>query len=109
MPNVEIDEEQRNKILRRMVWSLTYHQRPKFTFGGIITVIDTVIKKCVVVRDDKSIVFRDREIIKTRLLENSELVRYGYILDEKEKEERFQKFWEWYSEITKENNRDIVN
>jgi hypothetical protein len=43
------------------------------------------------------------------LLGNSELVRYGYILDEKEKEERFQSFWEWYSEITKKNNRNIVN
>jgi hypothetical protein len=93
MPDVEIDEEQRNKILRKMVWSLTYHQRPKFTFRGIITVIDTIMKKCVVVRDDKSIIFRDREIVKTGLLGNSELVRYGYILDEKEKEERLQRFW----------------
>jgi hypothetical protein len=32
-----------------------------------------------------------------------------YILDEKEKEERFQKFWEWYREITRENDRSIVN
>jgi hypothetical protein len=77
MPDIEIDEEQRNRILRRMVWSLTYHQRPKFTFGGIIIVIDMVMKKCIVVRDDKSIVFRDREIVKTKLLGNSELVRYG--------------------------------
>jgi hypothetical protein len=109
MPDVEIDEKQKNKILRKMVWLLTYYQRPKFAFGGIITVIDTVIKKCLVVKDDKSIIFRDKEIIKTRLLGNSELVRYDYILDEREKEERFQKFWEWYREITRENNRSILN
>jgi hypothetical protein len=75
-----------------MVWSLTYNQKPKFTFRGIITVIDTVMKKCVVVKGDKSIVFRDREIVKTRLLENSELVKYGYILDEKEKKKDFRDF-----------------
>jgi hypothetical protein len=92
-----------------MVWLLTYNQKPKFTFGGIITVIDTVMKKCVVIKDDKSIVFRDREIVRTGLLGNSELVNYGYILDEKEKEERFQRFWEWYREITRENDRSIVN
>jgi hypothetical protein len=50
------------------------------------------MKKCVVVRDNKSIVFRDREIVKTGLLGNSKLVRYGYILDEKKKEKRFQRF-----------------
>jgi hypothetical protein len=109
MPDRKIDEEQRNKILRRIVWLLTYNQRSKFTFGGIIIVIDIVMKKCVVVRDDKSIIFRDKEIVKTELLENSKLVRYGYILDEKEKEERLQRFWEWYREITRENNRNIVN
>jgi hypothetical protein len=91
-----------------MVWSLTYHQRPKFTFGGIITVIDTVIKKCIVIEDDKSIIFRDKEIVKTGLLGNSKLVRYGYILDEKEKEERLQRFWDWYWNITKEDNENIL-
>jgi hypothetical protein len=74
------------------MWSLTYNQKPKFIFEGIITVIDTVMKKCVIVKDDKSIAFRDKEIVKTGLLKNSELVRYGYVLDEKEKEERFQRF-----------------
>jgi hypothetical protein len=67
------------------------------------------MKKCVTVRDNKSIVFRDREIVKTGLLGNSELVRYGYILDEKEKKKRFQRFWKWYREITRENDRSIMN
>jgi hypothetical protein len=85
----ETDEEQKNKILRRIVWSLTYNGRPKFTFKGMMQVIDTVMTKCIALKLDGSLFFRDREIIKTKLLGNSELVRYGYILDEKEKEERF--------------------
>jgi hypothetical protein len=105
---METDEEQRDKILRKIVWSLTYNRRPKFTLKGIMQVIDTVMKKCVRLKEDKSIIFRDREIMKTRLLGNSELVRFGYILDEKEKEERFQRFWEWYENITKEDNGSIL-
>jgi hypothetical protein len=104
----ETDEEQRDKILRKIVWSLTYNGRPKFTLKGIMQVMDTVMKKCVRLKEDGSIIFRDREIIKTKLLGNSELVRYGYILDEKEKEERFQRFWEWYRNITKEDNGSIL-
>jgi hypothetical protein len=74
-----------------------------------MTVINTVMKKCIIVGDNKSIVFRDKEIVKIGLLGNSKLIRYGYILDKKKKEERFQRFWKWYREITKENNRSILN
>jgi hypothetical protein len=88
--------------------SLTYNGRPKFTFKGIIQVIDTVMKKCVVVKENGSIIFRDREIVKTGLLGNSELVKYGYILDEKEKEERLQRFWDWYWNTTREDNESIL-
>jgi hypothetical protein len=104
----EIDEERRNRILKRIVWSLTYNGRSKFTFKGIMQVIDTVMKKCVVVKEDGSIIFKDREIVKTRLLGDSELVRYGYIIDEKEKEERLQRFWEWYWNTTREDNESIL-
>jgi hypothetical protein len=55
-------------------------------------VIDTVMRKCIALKLDGSIFFRDKEIIKTKLLGNSELVRYGYILDEKEKKEDFKDF-----------------
>jgi hypothetical protein len=104
----ETNEEQKNKILRRIVWSLTYNGRPKFTLKGIMQVMDTVMRKCVRLKVDGSIIFRDREIVKTRLLENSELVRYGYILDEKEKEERLQRFWEWYWNTTREDNESVL-
>jgi hypothetical protein len=104
----EMDEKQKNKMLRRIVWSLTYNGRPRFTLKGMMQVIDTVITKCISLKFDGSLFFRDKEIIKTKLLGNSELVRYGYILDEKEKEERFQRFLEWYGNITKEDNRSIL-
>jgi hypothetical protein len=108
MMGEEIDEERRNRILKRMVWSLTYNRKLKFTFKGIMQVLDTVMKKCVVVKEDGSIIFRDREIVKTRLLGNSKLVRFGYILDEKEKEERFQRFWEWYRNITRKDDGSVL-
>jgi hypothetical protein len=74
----------------------------------MMQVIDTVITKCIVLKENGSVIFRDREIVKTKLLGNSELVRYGYILDEKEKEERFQRFWEWCRNITREDNGNIL-
>jgi hypothetical protein len=104
----EISEEQRDKILRRMIWSLTYDRKPKYTFGGIKTVIETIIKNCVEVKEDESIIFRDEEIMKRRLLGNNELIRYGYILDERERGERFQRFLEWYKNIIEENSGSII-
>jgi hypothetical protein len=104
----ELNEKQKDEILRKIVWSLNYNERPKFTFKGIIQVIEIVFIKCVRLRTDGSIFFRDREIIKTKLLGNSELVRYGYILDEKEKEERLQRFWDWYWNTTKEDNGSVL-
>jgi hypothetical protein len=104
----ETDKKQKNKILRRMVWPLTYNGRPKFTFKGMMQVIDTVMTKCIRLKLDGSLFFRDREIIKTKLLGNSELIRYGYILDEKEKEERLQRFWGWYWNTTREDNESVL-
>jgi hypothetical protein len=104
----EIDEEQRDKILRRMIWSLTYDRKPKYTFEEIKTVIETIIKNCVEIKENGSITFRDEEIMKRRLLGNNELIRYGYILDERERGERFQRFLRWYKNIIEENSGSIV-
>jgi hypothetical protein len=91
-----------------MIWSLTYDRKPKYTFGGIKTVIETIIKNCVEVKENGSIIFRNEEIMKRKLLGNEELIKYGYILDGREREERFQRFSEWYKSIIEEKSGSIV-
>jgi hypothetical protein len=94
--NREIDEEQKKKMLRRMVWSLTYDERPDFTFGGIMTVIETVIKECMIIKEDGNIIIKDEEVVKSGLLIGRELVRFSKAMwyGKNEKEERFQRFWD---------------
>jgi hypothetical protein len=78
---------------------MTFEEKPKFTLEGIVIVIKTIMNECIKKKDSR-ITFEDEQVVKNKILGNTILKEYGYEIDNRDLEIRFQEFWKWLNERT---------
>src|SRR3984885_7455419 len=94
------ENEETGKVKQNMYMilnSLEYDEAPKYTSKGLESIIITIVKQCKGLEDNTIVI--DEKNTEEGLLGNTDLLTYGYIIDQEELEKRFQRFWEWYSTI----------
>src|SRR6185369_15745430 len=83
------------KLLDIVVRSIRYRNKPDYRKIGIISVIK-VICEHYILSEDNELILDDRT--EENVLENPELLKYGYIIEDDELNIRFAKFEEWLDE-----------
>ncbi|RGB28674.1 hypothetical protein C1646_767534 [Rhizophagus diaphanus] len=78
-------------IVDRIIESIKYSQRPTMREKGLRIIIVVIVRDCIEGNLENEVC--------DKLIGNPELIRYGYILEDWDIENRFQKFWEWYDTI----------
>jgi hypothetical protein len=78
---------------------MTFEEKPKFTLGGIVMVIKMIMNECIKEKDGR-ITFEDEQVVKNKILGNTILKEYGYEIEDRDLEMRFQEFWKWLNERT---------
>ncbi|CAB4441474.1 unnamed protein product [Rhizophagus irregularis] len=78
-------------IMDRITESIRYRQQPKMKEKGLRIIIVVIVRDCIEGNLENEVF--------DRLIGNPELMEHGYILEDWDVENRFQKFWEWYDTI----------
>ncbi|RGB29592.1 hypothetical protein C1646_672320, partial [Rhizophagus diaphanus] len=78
-------------IVDRIIESIKYSQQPTMREKGLKIIIVVIVRDCIEGNLENEVC--------DKLIGNPELIKYGYILEDWDVENRFQKFWEWYDTI----------
>ncbi|GBC21878.2 hypothetical protein GLOIN_2v1836489 [Rhizophagus irregularis DAOM 181602=DAOM 197198] len=86
-------------IVDRIIESIRYRQQPKMKEKGLRIIIVVIVRDCIE-GDLENEVF-------DRLIGCPEIMEHGYILEDWDVENRFQKFWDWYNTILENEMKAI--
>ncbi|GET58360.1 hypothetical protein GLOIN_2v1765994 [Rhizophagus irregularis DAOM 181602=DAOM 197198] len=78
-------------IVDRIIESIRYRQQPKMKEKGLRIIIVVIVRDCIEGNLENEVF--------DRLIGCPEIMEHGYILEDWDIENRFQKFWEWYGSI----------
>ncbi|GBC27053.1 hypothetical protein GLOIN_2v1765994 [Rhizophagus irregularis DAOM 181602=DAOM 197198] len=78
-------------IVDRIIESIRYRQQPKMKEKGLRIIIVVIVRDCIEGNLENEVF--------DRLIGCPEIMEHGYILEDWDVENRFQKFWEWYGSI----------
>ncbi|CAB4441799.1 unnamed protein product [Rhizophagus irregularis] len=78
-------------IVDRIIESIRYRQQPKLKEKGLRIIIVVIVRDCIEGNLENEVF--------DRLIGCPEIMEHGYILEDWDVENRFQKFWEWYNTI----------
>ena len=78
-------------IMDRITESIRYKEQPKMKEKGLRIIILVIVRDCIEGNLENEVF--------DRLIGSPELMEHGYILEDWDVENRFQKFWEWYDTI----------
>jgi len=78
-------------ILDRITESIRYGRQPTMKEKGLRIIIVVIVRDVIEGNLENE--------VNDRLIGNPELMEHGYILEDWDVENRFQKFWDWYSTI----------
>ncbi|PKC54825.1 hypothetical protein RhiirA1_476616 [Rhizophagus irregularis] len=86
-------------IADRIIESIRYRQQPKMKEKGLRIIMVVIVRDCIE-GDLENEVF-------DRLIGCPEIMKHGYILEDWDVENRFQKFWDWYNTILENEMKAI--
>ncbi|CAB4435127.1 unnamed protein product [Rhizophagus irregularis] len=78
-------------IVDRIIESIRYRQQPKLKEKGLRMIIVVIVRDCIEGNLENEVF--------DRLIGCPEIMEHGYILEDWDVENRFQKFWDWYETI----------
>ncbi|RIA97509.1 hypothetical protein C1645_813908 [Glomus cerebriforme] len=88
--------EKGEKLLDVIVVSMRYRNKPDYKKIGIVSVIKIICEHYMFDEND-NLIIKEKET-EENLLENRELLKYGYIIEDDEVDRRFVKLEEWLRE-----------
>ncbi|GET54020.1 hypothetical protein GLOIN_2v1765994 [Rhizophagus irregularis DAOM 181602=DAOM 197198] len=84
-------------IVDRIIESIRYRQQPKMKEKGLRIIIVVIVRDCIEGNLENEVF--------DRLIGCPEIMEHGYILEDWDVENRFQKFWEWYNTILENDTK----
>jgi hypothetical protein len=92
---VDSYQEEFIKAATKLVWSTQYKKKPKYQINGLIKILWITVRTCIKYTDEGLLIFPNLEKVKENIEKDCELQTYGYVIPDKEVNERFEKFWLW--------------
>ncbi|GET61176.1 hypothetical protein GLOIN_2v1836489 [Rhizophagus irregularis DAOM 181602=DAOM 197198] len=86
-------------IVDRIIESIRYRQQPKMKEKGLRIIIVVIVRDCIEGNLENEVF--------DRLIGCPEIMKHGYILEDWDVENRFQKFWDWYNTILENEMKAI--
>ncbi|EXX55601.1 hypothetical protein RirG_223980 [Rhizophagus irregularis DAOM 197198w] len=84
-------------IVDRIIESIRYRQQPKMKEKGLRIIMVVIVRDCIEGNLENEVF--------DRLIGCPEIMEHGYILEDWDVENRFQKFWEWYNTILENDTK----